>query len=261
MKSVLAALAVAFVLFIFTFYVDGEMGIILIAFLLIAPLLSLAMAVYARKRIRVSFDCDGYVKKGGELPVTVTIEKEGWCPLAVVEITPSASEVFEKQEKSYRFPGFSVQKRSIRQYEYPYAAHVLGDVAEVSEADIEMDDYYQPGDYIGKLGVERFYEKQLRGEKGIQVLLRDAHGRIQGSYRNGAMDKKPVPGKNLTLAIDKDLQALAERLLEGKIGSVVAIEPKTGEVLCEESQGAGTRPLETFAQPQHHGPVSAGLDI
>ncbi len=139
------------------------------------------------------------------------------------------------QEKSYRFPGFSVQKRSIRQYEYPYAAHVLGDVAEVSEADIEMDDYYLPGDYIGKLGVERFYEKQLRGEKGIQVLLRDAHGRIQGSYRNGAMDKKPVPGKNLTLAIDKDLQALAERLLEGKIGSVVAIEPKTGEVLCMAS--------------------------
>ena len=139
------------------------------------------------------------------------------------------------QEKSYRFPGFSVQKRSIRQYEYPYAAHVLGDVAEVSEADIEQDDYYLPGDYIGKLGVERFYEKQLRGQKGVQVLLRDAHGRIQGSYQNGAMDKKPVPGKNLTLAIDKDLQALAERLLEGKIGSVVAIEPKTGEVLCMAS--------------------------
>ena len=139
------------------------------------------------------------------------------------------------QEKAYRFPGFSVQKRSIRQYEYPYAAHVLGDVAEVSEADIEKDNYYLPGDYIGKLGVERFYEKQLRGEKGVQVLLRDAHGRIQGSYQNGAMDKKPVPGKNLTLAIDKDLQALAERLLEGKIGSVVAIEPKTGEVLCMAS--------------------------
>ena len=139
------------------------------------------------------------------------------------------------QEKAYRFPGFSVQKRSIRQYEYPYAAHVLGDVAEVSEADIEADDYYQPGDYIGKLGVERFYEKQLRGEKGVQVLLRDARGRVQGSYQNGAMDRKPVPGKNLTLAIDKDLQALAERLLEGKIGSVVAIEPKTGEVLCMAS--------------------------
>ncbi|MBQ8960056.1 MAG: DUF58 domain-containing protein [Ruminococcus sp.] len=107
MKSILAALAVAFVLFVFTFYVDGEMGIILIAFLLIAPLLSLAMAVYARKRIRVSFDCDGYVKKGGELTVSVTIEKDGWCPLAVVEILPYASEVFERPEKSYRLSLFS----------------------------------------------------------------------------------------------------------------------------------------------------------
>ena len=136
------------------------------------------------------------------------------------------------QEKIYRFPGFYIQKRSIRQYEYPYAAHVLGDVAEVSKGDIEEDDYYQAGDYIGKQGVERSYEKQLRGEKGVQILLRDAHGRIQGSYRNGAFDRQPVPGKNLTLGIDLKLQALGERLLEGKIGSVVAIEPKTGEILC-----------------------------
>ncbi|MBQ9645376.1 MAG: penicillin-binding protein 2 [Prevotella sp.] len=136
------------------------------------------------------------------------------------------------QEKMFRFPGFYVQRRSIRQYEYPYAAHILGDVAEVSKGDIEGDDYYQPGDYIGKLGVERYYEKQLRGEKGVQILLRDAHGRVQGSYQNGALDTKPVAGKNLTLAIDYKLQALGERLLEGKIGSIVAIEPKTGEVLC-----------------------------
>ena len=136
------------------------------------------------------------------------------------------------QEKLYRFPGFYVQKRSIRQYEYPYAAHVLGDVAEVSPSDIEEDDYYQSGDYIGKLGVERYYEKYLRGEKGVQILLRDAHGRIQGSYKDGELDRPPVPGKNLTLGIDIDLQALGERLLEGKIGSIVAIEPKTGEVLC-----------------------------
>ena len=99
------------------------------------------------------------------------------------------------QEKIYRFPGFYIQRRSIRQYQYPYAAHVLGDMAEVSPADIEDDDYYQPGDYIGKLGVERSYEKQLRGEKGVQILLRDAHGRVQGSYQNGALDRRPVPGK------------------------------------------------------------------
>ena len=136
------------------------------------------------------------------------------------------------QEKMFRFPGFYIQRRSIRQYQYPFAAHVLGDIAEVSPSDIENDDYYQPGDYIGKLGVERSYEKYLRGEKGMQILLRDAHGRVQGRYQNGKFDRRPVPGKNLTLALDADLQALGERLMEGKIGSIVAIEPKTGEVLC-----------------------------
>ena len=136
------------------------------------------------------------------------------------------------REKMFRFPGFYVQKRSIRQYQYPYAAHVLGDVGEVSEADIEKDSYYQPGDYIGKLGVERYYEKDLRGEKGVQILLRDAHGRIQGRYQNGKYDRKPMPGRDLTLGIDLKLQALGERMLEGKIGAIVAIEPSTGEVLC-----------------------------
>ncbi|MCR4852021.1 MAG: penicillin-binding protein 2 [Prevotella sp.] len=136
------------------------------------------------------------------------------------------------QEKMYRFPGFYIQHRTLRQYVYPYAAHVLGDVAEASPSDIEEDEYYQMGDYIGKQGIERSYEKELRGEKGIQILLRDAHGRIQGNYMDGALDSKPVPGKDLKLSIDIKLQALGERLMEGKIGSIVAIEPATGEVLC-----------------------------
>ncbi len=136
------------------------------------------------------------------------------------------------REKIFRFPGFYIQRRTVRQYQYPYAAHVLGDVAEVSQGDIDDDDYYMRGDYIGKLGVERYYEKQLRGVKGMQILLRDAHGRIKGRYQNGRLDKKPVAGKALTLSIDIELQALGERLLEGKIGSIVAIEPSTGEVLC-----------------------------
>jgi penicillin-binding protein 2 len=135
-------------------------------------------------------------------------------------------------EKMFRFPGFYVQKRSIRQYRYPYAAHVLGDVAEVSPSDIEDDDYYQPGDFIGKLGVEKSYDKYLRGDKGVQILLRDAHGRVQGSYQHGKLDRRPKPGKDVTLSIDLKLQALGERLMEGKIGSIVAIEPSTGEVLC-----------------------------
>ena len=136
------------------------------------------------------------------------------------------------REKLYRFAGFSIQRRTLRQYQYPYAAHVLGDIAEVSQRDIDADEYYQRGDYIGKLGVERSYEKQLRGEKGMQVFLRDARGRVQGRYQNGKFDRKPVAGKNLTLGIDIELQALGERLMEGKIGSIVALDPKTGEVLC-----------------------------
>lgn len=136
------------------------------------------------------------------------------------------------QEKLFKFPGFYIQRRTIRQYNYNAGAHILGDIAEVSKSEMEDDEYYLPGDFIGKLGVERSYEKQLRGEKGVEVLLRDAHGRIQGNYMNGKFDKPSVPGKNLVLSLDIDLQMLGERLLEGKIGSIVAIEPETGEVLC-----------------------------
>ena len=144
----------------------------------------------------------------------------------------SAVEYSVLQEKLFRFRGFSVRKRNIRQYAYPNLAHVLGDVAEVSPYDIEKDDYYIAGDYMGKQGVERSYEKDLRGEKGVEVLLRDARGRIQGHYQNGAFDRKPKPGKDLTLSIDIKLQALGERLMEGKLGAIVAIEPNTGEILC-----------------------------
>lgn len=136
------------------------------------------------------------------------------------------------QEKLFKFPGFYIQRRTIRQYNYNAGAHILGDIAEVSKSEMEDDEYYLPGDFIGKLGVERSYEKQLRGEKGVEVLLRDAHGRIQGNYMNGKFDKPSVPGKSLVLSLDIDLQMLGERLLEGKIGSIVAIEPETGEVLC-----------------------------
>ena len=136
------------------------------------------------------------------------------------------------QEKLFRFPGFYTQRRSIRQYTCDVGAHVLGDIAEVSKRDIENDDYYKRGDYIGKQGIERSYEKQLRGEKGVEIMLRDVHGRIQGRYMDGAMDIPSTPGKNLQLGLDIRLQSLGERLLEGKIGSIVAIEPKTGELLC-----------------------------
>ena len=105
----------------------------------------------------------------------------------------SSEEFCVFQEKLFRFPGFYVQRRSIRQYQSPYAALVLGDIGEVSPADVEEDEYYQNGDFIGKQGVERAYEKQLRGEKGIQILLRDARGRIKGRYMDGKLDTKTVP--------------------------------------------------------------------
>ena len=139
------------------------------------------------------------------------------------------------QEQLYKFPGFSIQRRTIRQYNYPVAGHLFGDLGEVSKKDIAKDGYYVQGDFIGKQGIESYYEKQLRGEKGKEVLLRDAYGRVKGAYMDGHMDVAPIPGKNLTLSLDIELQTLAERLLQNKIGSVVAIEPSTGEVLCMAS--------------------------
>ena len=136
------------------------------------------------------------------------------------------------QEKLFKFKGFYVEKRAIRHYATTCAAHVLGDVAEVSQLDVDSDDYYRPGDYIGKLGVEKSYEKDLRGVKGMKIMLRDVHGRIKGHYQHGQFDRVPEPGRNLTLGLDRDLQALGERLMRGKLGSIVAIDPQTGEVLC-----------------------------
>lgn len=144
----------------------------------------------------------------------------------------SAEECGVFQEKLFKFPGFSIQRRTIRQYTYNAAGHALGDIGEVSRRDIEKDDYYRSGDYIGKQGIEKSYEKYLRGEKGVEILLRDAHGRIQGHYMDGQLDRPSVPGKNLKLGLDIDLQMLGERLMQNKIGSIVAIEPKTGEILC-----------------------------
>jgi len=136
------------------------------------------------------------------------------------------------QEKLYRFPGFFIQKRILRQYNYATAANVLGNLREVSSADIKNDDYYSPGDYTGDLGVERSYEQYLRGVKGVEILIRDARGRIQGRYENGAHDVEPVSGRDLKLSLDIKLQQYAESLMVGKRGAVVAIEPKTGEILC-----------------------------
>lgn len=136
------------------------------------------------------------------------------------------------QESLFLFPGIQIQKRTLRDYTYKAAAHVLGSVGEVNQNDIDRDSYYARGDYSGRDGLERTYERQLRGEKGVEILMRDSRGRMQGSYQDGQLDKTAKAGTNLYTTLDIKLQMLAEELLTGKIGSVVAIEPKTGEILA-----------------------------
>lgn len=136
------------------------------------------------------------------------------------------------QEKLYLFPGFYVQKRNVREYATHSAANILGNIREVNAKDVENDRYYRSGDYTGDLGVEKSYEPFLRGVKGVEILMKDALGRIKGKYEDGVHDVIPIAGRDLTLGIDMDLQEYGEQLMQGKIGAIVAIEPKTGEILC-----------------------------
>ena len=144
----------------------------------------------------------------------------------------AAEDIAPLQESLDKFPGIGIRKRTLRGYSYPYAAHILGSVGEVSQSDIDRDDYYQAGDYSGRDGLERTYEQRLRGTKGVEVIMRDSRGRIQGSYHDGAEDEEAITGTDLHLSLDIQLQALAEQMLQGKVGSVVAIEPATGEILA-----------------------------
>lgn len=135
------------------------------------------------------------------------------------------------QEKLYKFPGFFVQPRTLRKYPRDIAAHALGFVGEVDEKDIEREPYYQMGDYIGVTGIEKAYEEMLRGEKGRKIYLVDVHNRVKGSYQGGRSDKKAQVGLNVVSTLDADLQEYGEKLMGKFRGSIVAIEPSTGEVL------------------------------
>ncbi|MBD5322548.1 MAG: penicillin-binding protein 2 [Bacteroides sp.] len=158
----------------------------------------------------------------------------GWSPYSPQKLLThlSAEEYGRLQEKLYRFPGFYIQKRILREYNYKCASNVLGNIREVAPADMEKDPYYMRGDYMGDIGVEHTYEQYLRGVKGTEVLMRDALGRIQGRYEDGALDRDAVAGKNIKLSLNIELQQYAESLMVNKKGAVVAIEPSTGEVLC-----------------------------
>ncbi len=136
------------------------------------------------------------------------------------------------QEKLYKFPGIYIQSRTERQYNFPNMGLILGYVAEVDKNKMAADPYYLRGDYVGKSGIELSHELDLRGEKVVEILLRDAHGRVQGRYDEGNQDKAPVSGKDLTLGIDIELQAYGELLMQNKVGSIVMIEPSTGEILA-----------------------------
>lgn len=158
------------------------------------------------------------------------------------------------QEKMYEFPGFFVQNRTLRSYPNPIAAHILGYVSEVNEQDMENDNYYKMGDYIGKSGIEKAYESVLRGVKGKRVVLVDVHNREMGSYDNGADDVVAIPGTSIWSTLDLRLQRYGEELMQNKRGAIVAIEPKSGEILCIiSSPSYDPNLLVGTARPKNYG--------
>ncbi len=153
-------------------------------------------------------------------------------------------------ENLYRFPGFSLSERSIRNYPYNTAAHVLGYVAEVDVNFLKKHEAegYEMGDYAGMTGLEKNYETVLMGQRGVKRFLRDNKGKIQGPYEKGAFDTVAIAGKNLYTSIDVQVQQLAEKLLQNKIGSAVAINPKTGGVIAMASSPGYNPNLLTGSQ-------------
>ena len=155
--------------------------------------------------------------------------------------SPYRGSVFEKQlskeafgyiqEKLYRFKGFYVQSRTLRKYPLPIAAHTLGYIGEVDDNQAEKDNYYRSGDYIGISGIEKSYEKELRGRKGMKIMMVDVHNREKGNFEGGKYDTIALSGLNLYTSLDADLQEYGEKLMQYKKGSIVAIEPSTGEIL------------------------------
>ncbi len=140
------------------------------------------------------------------------------------------------EENIWKFPGFNLQERPVRVYPFNAAAHILGYVGEVDSAILKRsNNFYQLGDYVGRSGLEQYYEKELMGQRGIEFWLKDNKNRLVGHYQNKGLDTPAVAGKNLNTYMDIELQQLAEKLLTGKTGAIVAIEPKTGGILAMAS--------------------------
>ncbi len=142
------------------------------------------------------------------------------------------------EEKLFLFQGFFVQSRTLRKYTYPIAAHTFGYIGEVNPEMIAKNPYYKSGDYIGISGIEKSYEEILRGKKGLKIQVVDVFNRSKGSFHDGKYDTASVAGTDLYASLDAELQAYGELLMSGKKGSIVAIEPETGEILCLVSSPA-----------------------
>ena len=152
---------------------------------------------------------------------------------SVVMLKQLSPETYLKfAEVAYRFPGFRGQERSVREYPFNAGGNLLGYVSEVDQKYIDRHKgEYTAGDYAGMTGIEAAREKELRGEKGYAIFLRNSHNKIESRYRNGEMDKEAIPGNDITATIDADLQKYGQMLMQNKVGSLVAIEPSTGEIL------------------------------
>jgi penicillin-binding protein 2 len=148
-----------------------------------------------------------------------------------------APDLYAKLEENiWRFPGFNLQERPVRVYPYNAAAHIMGYVGEVDSNILRRSNYYyQLGDYVGRSGLEQYYEKQLMGQRGIEYWIKDNKNRLVGRYLNREIDTPAIAGRNLHTYLDIELQQLAEKLLSNKVGSIVAIEPKTGGILAMAS--------------------------
>ncbi len=198
-------------------------------------LLNIDTAEY-KKRIRDLIFKNGYVKPSVFEPLLT-------------------NEMFARlNENIYKFPGFSLTERSVRTYPYSAAGNVLGYIREVDTAylRIHKDEGYQMGDYAGMTGLERYYEKVLMGQRGVKNFIRDNKSRIQGPYENGIYDTAAVAGKNIHTSLDVELQKLGEKLMTNKVGSIVAIDPQTGGILCMVSAPTYNPNYLTGSQNKRH---------
>ena len=195
---------------------------------------------YTAALLKPDFDTIGFCKlmnitKPEFITTMKNIEKEKYysrlTPMTFMK-NLSREDMARIQELIFKYPAFAIVPRPQRQYEINTSGNLLGYTNQVNDNDIKKDSlYYLPGDIIGKSGIEKAYEKELRGEKGMKYIQKDIRQRSIGSYKNGELDKEVVTGKDLTLTIDYDLQRMAEEMLVNKHGAIVALDPNNGEIL------------------------------